>query len=94
MSLIKTIETRFSSVSLNVLNLYQPSDPKFQTYREVISNWNSLLQSNSTNIGYIYAVFDTYNLLTGPEDFIYSIEPSIVGSKKIADLIYITTLSQ
>ena len=36
----------------------------------------------------MYNVVDMNTLLTSPEDFIYDIEPSELGSKKVANAIY------
>jgi hypothetical protein len=38
----------------------------------------------------MYTVIDLNSLLNKPEDFVYDIEPSEMGSKKIANIIYLS----
>jgi adenylate kinase len=72
------------------MNLYLPANPRYQSYKESIDQWNQLINDNSSKIGEMYNVVDLHSLLTTPEDFIYDIEPSETASEKIANLIYLT----
>jgi adenylate kinase len=67
-----------------------PANPRYQTYKTSIEQWNQLIQSSSNKVGEMYNVVDLHALLTSPDDFVYDIEPSESASDKIAYLIYLT----
>jgi GDSL-like Lipase/Acylhydrolase family len=90
LELIDSVKTKFPNAKINVLNLYLPANPQFQTYANSIALWNNLLQQNSTKIGQNYNIIDTNKLLVTPNDFVYDIEPSESASEKIATAIYLT----
>lgn len=90
MEFLKALRTKLGSAKINILNLYLPSNPRYQTYKTSIDQWNQLIQSSSNKVGEMYNVLDLYALLTSPDDFIYDIEPSESASDKIAYLIYLT----
>jgi lysophospholipase L1-like esterase len=92
MDFIKALRERLGSVKINILNLYLPANPQYQSYKETIDQWNKLIKEYSNKVGEMYNVVDLNTLLTTPEDFIYDIEPSELGSKKIANEIYYTFL--
>ena len=87
---LKAVRTKFGSAKINVLNLYLPSNPRYQSYKTSIDQWNQLIKEYSSKIGEMYNVINLDTLLTTPEDFVYDIEPSETGSQKIANLIYLT----
>lgn len=88
---IKALKAKMNNVSINVLNLYVPSNPRYNEYRQSIEQWNKLISDNSDNIGLTYNVLDMYSLINSPDDFVYDIEPSDTASSKIANLIYLTS---
>lgn len=88
MDFFKALRERLGSAKVNILNLYLPANPRYQSYKKSIDQWNQLIKEYSNKIGEMYNVVDMYTLLTTPEDFIYDIEPSELGSKKIANAIY------
>ena len=90
MEFIKTVRTKFGSAKINVLNLYLPANPRYQSYKTSIDQWNQLIKEYSSKIGEMYNVIDLATLLTSPEDFVYDIEPSETASQKIANVIYLT----
>ena len=90
MEFIKAVRTKFGSAKINVLNLYLPANPRYQSYKTSIDQWNQLIKEYSSKIGEMYNVIDLATLLTSPEDFIYDIEPSETASQKIANAIYLT----
>lgn len=90
MEFLKTLRTKLGNANINILNLYQPSNPKYQSYKPSIDLWNKLIKENSNKIGEIYTVIDIHSLLTNPSDFVYDIEPSETASNKIANIIYLT----
>lgn len=89
-TLIKSIKAKLPNVKINVLNLYLPTNPQYQSYTTSIELWNKLIQTNSSNVGQMYNVIDTNKLLTTATDFVYDIEPSELGGEKIASAIYLT----
>ena len=88
MDFVKALRERLGSVKINTLNLYLPVNPRYQSYKESIDQWNKLIKEYSNKIGEMYNVVDMNTLITTPEDFIYDIEPSELGSKKVANAIY------
>ena len=87
---LKALRAKLSSAKINVFNLYIPSNPRYQSYKISIDQWNQLIQEYSSKIGEMYNVINLDMLLTSPEDFVYDIEPSEIASQKIANLIYLT----
>jgi hypothetical protein len=81
---------KLSNVQINILNLYLPANPRFQSYKKTIDQWNNLINKNSSKVGNMYNVVDINSLLTTSSDFVYDIEPSESGSEKIANIIYLT----
>lgn len=90
MDFLNALRVKLSNAKINIMNLYLPVNPRYQSYKSLIEEWNKLINENSSKIGEMYNVVDLYSLLTTPEDFVYDIEPSISGSEKIANIIYIT----
>ena len=78
--LIKSIKVR-TTTDLYVLNLYMPAGGHHTSYKPAIDQWNQLLQDNASTLG--YSVLTTDDLLTASEDFIYGVEPSFNGGKKL-----------
>lgn len=90
MEFLKAVRTKFGSAKINVLNLYLPANPRYQSYKTSIDQWNQLIKEYSSKIGEMYNVIDLASILTTPQDFVYDIEPSESASKKIANVIYLT----
>ena len=90
MEFLKAVRTKFGSAKINVLNLYLPSNPRYQSYKTSIDQWNQLIKEYSSKIGEMYNVIDLASILTTPQDFVYDIEPSESASNKIANVIYLT----
>lgn len=88
MSFLDALRARLGSTKINMLNLYLPANPRYQSYKKSVDEWNQLLEERSNKIGAMYNVVDIHSLLTEPSDFVYDIEPSELGSKKIANAIY------
>jgi hypothetical protein len=79
--LIKSIKVRAPNANLYVLNLYMPAGGHHTSYKPAIDQWNQLIQNNESVLG--YNVLTTDDLLTLNEDFIYGVEPSFNGGKKL-----------
>lgn len=90
MEFLKALRTKLGSAKINILNLYLPSNPRYQSYKTSIEQWNQLITQSSSKVGEMYNVIDLYGLLKSPDDFVYDIEPSESASDKIAYLIYLT----
>lgn len=91
MDFLKALRVKLGSTKINIINLYLPTNPRFQSYKTSIDQWNQLINQYSNKIGEMYNVVDLHSLLTTPEDFVYDIEPSESASNKIANLIALTT---
>lgn len=87
---LKAFRTKLGSTKLNIMNLYLPANPRYQSYKKQIDLWNDLINKYSNGIGEMYNVIDLNSVLKSPNDFVYDIEPSEIGSEKIANLIYLT----
>lgn len=90
MDFLKALRVKLGSTKINIINLYLPTNPRFQSYKTYIDQWNQLINQYSNKIGEMYNVVDLHALLTTPEDFVYDIEPSESASSKIANLISLT----
>lgn len=88
--LLKSIKTRLPNANLYVLNLYMPANGHYISYKPMIDQWNKFLDDNISSIG--YKVLKTSDLLVAEEDFIYGIEPSFKGGKKLASKMFDYTL--
>lgn len=90
MAFLKALRVKLGSTKINVLNLYLPSNPSYQSYKLVVDKWNTMLNEKSATIGETFNVVDIHSKLTSAGDFVYDIEPSEAGSVKIANAIYMT----
>jgi hypothetical protein len=90
MDFLNALRVKLSNVKINIMNLYLPANPRFQSYKKSIDQWNNLINKNSSKVGEMYNIVDINSLLTNSSDFIYDIEPSESGSEKIANIIYLT----
>jgi hypothetical protein len=90
MDFLKALRVRLGSAKINIMNLYLPSNPRYQSYKPSIDQWNKLIDEYSNKVGEMYNVVDLNSLLNNPSDFVYDIEPSESASEKIANIIYLT----
>jgi lysophospholipase L1-like esterase len=90
MEFLKAFRTKLGSTKLNIMNLYLPANPRYQSYKQIIDFWNNLINKYSNGVGEMYNVIDLNSVLKSPNDFVYDIEPSELASEKIANLIYLT----
>ena len=90
MAFLKALRVKLGSSKINVLNLYLPSNPRYESYNLIVEKWNTLLDENSNNVGESYNIVDINSQLIVAKDFVYDIEPSEIGSAKIAEAIYMT----
>ena len=84
-TLIYSLMSKFPNTNIYILSLYYPLDSQFNNLYPFITQWTSMLfefaETNKLKVIY------TNKLLTEPEDFTNSVEPSEAGGKKIADAI-------
>jgi len=90
MEFLKAFRAKLGSTKLNIMNLYLPANPRYQSYKQLIDQWNDLINKYSNGVGEMYNVIDLNSVLKSPNDFVYDIEPSELASDKIANLIYLT----
>lgn len=83
--LIDVIKEKYPKTKINLLNLYFPADEKYNKYDKIITEWNEMISSLCSENKYNLLRLD--NLLTNASDFTHGIEPSAIGSEKIAKLI-------
>jgi hypothetical protein len=88
MEFIKAVREKFGSTKINILNLYLPANPRYQSYKSSVEEWNNLIKDNANTVGEMYNIVDLYSMMTNLNDFIYDIEPSELASEKIANIIY------
>lgn len=90
MDFLKALRAKLGSAKINIMNLYLPTNPRYQSYKASVDQWNKLINESSNKIGEMYNVVDLNSLLKTPEDFVYDIEPSEGASEKIANIINLT----
>lgn len=83
--LIDSIKEKYPKIKINLLNLYFPTNEKYNKYEKNIIEWNKMISSLCLKNKYNLLRLD--NLLTNTSDFTHEIEPSSIGSEKIAKLI-------
>lgn len=83
--LLKSIKSWFPNASVYVLNLYTPASGLYKSYIPTINQWNQLLETNASVLG--YQVLTTDDLLVSEEDFVYGVEPSFKGGKKLVSTL-------
>lgn len=88
MAFLKALRVKLGSAKIHVINLYLPSNPRYESYKQTVDKWNTLLNERSNTVGELYNVVDIHSKLNSAGDFVYDIEPSETGSVKIADAIY------
>jgi hypothetical protein len=82
--LLSNILTDYPYIHIYLLNIYYPPCCRFKRYYNVITQWNNLLSSlKSSNIKIILIS----EILTEKDDFVFEIEPSNKGGKKLANKI-------
>jgi lysophospholipase L1-like esterase len=87
-SLVTFIQSQLPNAIIVLCNIYYPNNSKYKQYHPIIDQWNDMVQTFARDPkNRIQGVFKVSSILTTPEDFIYEIEPSAIGSQKIVDAI-------
>lgn len=82
---IAYIKSLYPNANIYLTTVYIPTKPKYKQFKGVISEWNNLIISYAERNNLKILPVDKY--VTNPEDFLYGIEPSASGSKKIVNCI-------
>ena len=83
--LVEKIQEDMPKTKIVLINLYYPTDEKYQKYYSSIQNWNELLEAYAKDQH--IDVLDASIILTKSSDFTYDIEPSEIGGNKLANKI-------
>uniref|UniRef100_A0A6C0IWF8 SGNH hydrolase-type esterase domain-containing protein n=1 Tax=viral metagenome TaxID=1070528 RepID=A0A6C0IWF8_9ZZZZ len=81
--LIKSIQTKFPSSHIYLLNLYYPFHSKYSLYQPSIQSWNEKIQK-LTRMSRDSTLVNITDAISEPKDLIYDIEPSESGGYKVA----------
>jgi len=86
MTFLSSLKIKMDNINnIILLNIYYPTNNQFNKYHPYIYKWNQLLNENQGKYGYQILGID--KVMTNKYDFIYNIEPSVIGGSKIADAI-------
>ena len=85
--LVKSITILFPNNKIYLLDIYYPTDEKYQKYYNIVSKWNQMLHAFALNNNNISGVLQISNMLKNEDDFVSNIEPSLQGGYKIAEKI-------
>lgn len=77
----ESIQARLPKARVVALDIYYPQSPTYQRFHPILRSWNSRLESNAPH------VLAISKCVTQPTDFVFGMEPSSSGGKKIAELI-------
>ena len=84
--LVKIIQEKMYKSKLVLIDIYYPTNIKYEQYKPILQEWNKLLNdfvNDSENL----SILKISNVLTDPTDFTLNIEPSDTGGEKIAEQI-------
>lgn len=82
--LINFIKKKYPKPKIYLFNLYYPTDEKYKKYKNIINQWNKMISSFDKNE---FKILKLDEILNKSSDFTHGIEPSTIGSEKIAKLI-------
>ena len=87
--LIKRVANTFPEARIYLLNVYHPTEKRYQKISKYIDGWNETVVTliESGEMGDRVELIDIDALLTEEEDFVDDIEPSSKGGKKITSAI-------
>jgi len=82
-ALVKRLREKMDKTEILLLDIYYPTDEQYKEYYPLIGRWNQMQSEFAETAG----VVKISKTLTQPRDFVFAIEPSDKGGKKIADSI-------
>jgi lysophospholipase L1-like esterase len=85
MDLVDLMKERMDKTKIVLINLYYPTDEKYEKYYSSIKRWNELVDAYAKDND--LKLLDASTILFKEEDFTSEIEPSIIGGEKLANEI-------
>ena len=85
MDLVDLMKERMNKTKIVLINLYYPTDEKYEKYYDSIKRWNELVDAYAEDND--LKVLDASAILAKEADFTSDIEPSIIGGEKLANEI-------
>ena len=85
MDLVYLIKERMDKTKIVLINLYYPTDEKYEKYYSSIKRWNELVDAYAEDND--LKVLDASAILAKEADFTSDIEPSVIGGEKLANEI-------
>jgi hypothetical protein len=82
-ALVTRIREKMDKAAILLLDIYYPTDEQYKEFYPLVRRWNQM-QSEFAETGDVVKISKT---LTQPRDFVFAIEPSDKGGKKIVDSI-------
>lgn len=82
-ALVKRLREKMDKTEILLLDIYYPKDDQYKEFYPLVGRWNQM-QSEFAETGDVVKISKA---LTQPRDFVFGIEPSDKGGKKIADSI-------
>ena len=83
--LIELIKERMNMAKIVMINLYYPTDERYEKYYPLIKKWNEMVDAYSQD-EHIY-LLNSSTILIEALDFTSEIEPSAIGGEKLANAI-------
>lgn len=85
-ALVKLIRNKYPNAKIYLCNLYYPPFDTFKPCYSTIQQWNTSLQTIASSISNCVVV-PLDKIMVEPTDFVNGIEPSEIGSEKIANML-------
>lgn len=85
MELVYLMKERMDKTKIVLINLYYPTDEKYEKYYSSVKKWNELVGAYAEDNH--LKVLDASTILFKEGDFTSEIEPSIIGGEKLANQI-------
>ena len=82
---VSSIQNKYPQAKIYLATVYYPQDPPYNNFKNVISEWNNNVTLYAKQNNMKILPVDKY--LTKPSDFVYKIEPSVTGGKKIVKCV-------
>ena len=85
--LVKSIQTKMNKSKIVLIDIYYPSNIKYEQYKPVLIEWNKLLNDFVNEPNSNLSIIKISREITNPSDFTLNIEPSDTGGEKIVEQI-------
>jgi len=84
-NLLLSLQKKMNLATIVLVNIYFPPFPYYKKFYSIIESWNEKLKFFSEKNH--FQLMNIAEIMKEPEDFSFDIEPSPIGSKKIANKI-------